>query len=251
MIVLHRMWRPPLRQSVKLNEPPLMQHRRLSKRFSDANRITSLETFIAKEIVAVEMWRRDLRTNFQCRHRAMPKIMAASGLSSWPLKVSFGVTHRRLHYESASNVRSSALRRLQTFKSAARRRWLTTLIVTLSPAIAQNASPFDGRWNTTVICKSSKDPAGVKFVTEVRTASWAARPAPKARRVFFASMVRSPAGVGHVYAKGRSVTGDSVSGRELLPGTEYTYYILAKFEGKGGSGNRVEGRACEIKFEKR
>ena len=40
-------------------------------------------------------------------------------------------------------------------------------------------------------------------------------------------------------------------GRDIPPGTEYGYYIQAKFEGKSGAGNRVEGRACAIKFEKR
>jgi hypothetical protein len=130
--------------------------------------------------------------------------------------------------------------------------WLIALIVTLSPAIAQNASPFDGRWNTTVTCKSSKDSAGVKFVTEVRDGVLGGQAGTEGAPGFLRVDGKvTPAGVGHVYAKGRSMPGDSVSGRELPPGTEYTYYILAKFEGKGGSGNRVEGRACEIKFEKR
>ncbi len=132
--------------------------------------------------------------------------------------------------------------------------WLTALIVTLSPAIAraQGAQPFDGRWNTTVTCKSSKDPAGSKFVTEVRDGVLGGQIGKEDAPGFLRIDGKiTPAGVGHVYAKGRSVAGDSVSGRELPPGTEYTYYILAKFEGKGGSGNRVEGRKCEIKFEKR
>ena len=146
-------------------------------------------------------------------------------------------------------LRSAVFKRLGLPRAAG---WLTTLIVTLSPAIAQNASSFDGRWNTTVICKSSKDPAGVKFVTEVRDGVLGGQAGTEGAPGFLRIDGKvTPAGVGHVYAKGRSVTGDSVSGRELPPGTEYTYYILAKFEGKGGSGNRVEGRACEIKFEKR
>src|SRR5512136_2990333 len=45
---------------------------------------------------------------------------------------------------------------------------LTALVLPPPAARAQGAQPFDGRWTTTVTCKSAKDPAGVKFVTEVR-----------------------------------------------------------------------------------
>jgi hypothetical protein len=133
---------------------------------------------------------------------------------------------------------------------------LATLILTLSPAIAraQSAQPFDGKWATTVTCKSTKDPAtaGIKFVTEVRDGVLAGQVGTEGTPGFLRIDGKvTPAGVGHVYAKGLSVPGDSVSGRELPAGTEYTYYILAKFEGKGGAGNRVEGRKCEIKFEKK
>jgi hypothetical protein len=132
---------------------------------------------------------------------------------------------------------------------------LTALLVTLSPAIvrAQGAQPFDGKWTTTVTCKSTKDSAGAaKFVTEVRDGVLGGQTGTEGAPGFLRIDGKvTPAGVGHVYARGLSVPGDSVSGRELPPGTEYTYYILAKFEGKGGSGNRVEGRKCEIKFEKK
>ena len=133
---------------------------------------------------------------------------------------------------------------------------LAALLVTLSPAStrAQGAQPFDGKWTTTVTCKSTKDPAaaGIKFVTEVRDGVLGGQVGTEGAPGFLRIDGKiTPAGIGHVYAQGRSVPGDSVSGRELAAGTEYTYYILAKFEGKGGSGNRVEGRKCEIKFEKR
>lgn len=129
---------------------------------------------------------------------------------------------------------------------------LTALILMLGVARAQDAQRFDGRWTTAVTCKSSKDSAGVKFVTEVRGGILGGQVGTEDAPGFLRIDGKiTPAGVGHVYAKGRSVPGDSVSGRELPPGTEYTYYILAKFEGKSGSGNRVEGRKCEIKFEKK
>ena len=133
---------------------------------------------------------------------------------------------------------------------------LAALMMTLSPAIAraQGAQPLDGKWATTVTCQSLKDPAGAtsKFVTEVSDGVLAGQVGTEGAPGFLRIDGKvTPAGVGHVYAKGRSVPGDSVSGRELPAGTEYGYYIQAKFEGRGGSGNRVEGRKCEIKFEKR
>ncbi len=100
---------------------------------------------------------------------------------------------------------------------------LTMLIVALSPAIAcaQNASPFDGKWTTTVTCKSSKDSAGSKFVTEVRDGVLGGQVGTEDAPGFLRIDGKiTPAGIGHVYAKGRSVAGDSVSGRELAPGTE-------------------------------
>ena len=130
----------------------------------------------------------------------------------------------------------------------------STLLLFPAFACAQDANRFDGKWTTTVTCKTAKDPVGSsnKFVTEVRDGILGGQIGTDGAPGFLRIDGKvTPAGIGHVYAKGRSVPGDSVSGRELPPGTEYTYYILAKFEGKAGSGNRVEGRKCEIKFEKR
>ena len=135
-------------------------------------------------------------------------------------------------------------------------RLMAALFLLFPPALAraqdlqkQDPQRFDGKWNTTVTCKTG---APVKFVTEVTdgilTGQQGSEGAPGYLRI---DGKITPAGLGHVYAKGRSVAGDSAGGRDIPPGTEYGYYIPAKFEGKAGSGNRVEGRACAIKFEKR
>lgn len=118
-----------------------------------------------------------------------------------------------------------------------------------SLARAEEAPKFDGKWNTTVTCKTG---APVKFVTEVQSGVLGGQQGTEGAPGFLRIEGKvTPAGVGHVYAKGRSVAGDSTGGRDIPPGTEYGYYIQAKFEGKSGAGNRVEGRACAIKFEKK
>ena len=133
---------------------------------------------------------------------------------------------------------------------------MTALALTLLPAFAaaQDAQRFDGRWATTITCKTSKDgpDSSVQFVTEVRGGVLSGQRGTEGAPGFLRIDGKvTPAGVGHVYAKGRSVAGDSAGGRDIPPGTEYGYYIQAKFEGKTGAGNRVEGRVCAVKFEKR
>jgi hypothetical protein len=138
---------------------------------------------------------------------------------------------------------------------------MTVLLLTFLPALARAQDPqkhdtqrFDGKWATTVSCKTAKDaPASyVSFVTELRygvlRGQQGAEGAPGYLRI---DGKVTPAGVGHVYAKGLSVAGDSAGGRDIPAGTEYAYYIQARFERAAGSGNRVEGRACAFKFEKR
>ena len=132
---------------------------------------------------------------------------------------------------------------------------VTAALLLVLPSLAraqgtqQDAPKFDGKWNTTVTCKTG---APVKFVTEVQSGVLGGQQGTEGAPGFLRIEGKvTPAGVGHVYAKGRSVAGDSAGGRDIPAGTEYGYYIQAKFEGKAGSGNRVEGRACAIKFEKR
>src|SRR5450432_2597932 len=86
-----------------------------------------------------------------------------------------GAKSRRNAAQSVGVIQMSAGTRLSVVKRPKFARTaglLAALLVTLSPAStrAQGAQPFDGKWTTTVTCKSTKDPAaaGIKFVTEVR-----------------------------------------------------------------------------------
>jgi hypothetical protein len=133
---------------------------------------------------------------------------------------------------------------------------MTALLLSFPPALARadDAQKFDGKWATTVSCKTAKDapPSTVSFVTEVTDGvlrgQRGAEGAPGFLRI---DGKVTPDGIGRIYAKGRSGANESVAGRDIPAGTEYAYYIQAHFERTTGAGNRVEGRACAFKFEKR
>jgi hypothetical protein len=140
-------------------------------------------------------------------------------------------------------------------------RLLAAVFLTLTPSIARTQDPqkqetqrFDGRWATTVSCNTSKGapPASVTFVTEVRDGVLLGQRGSEGLPGYLRIDGKvTPSGIGHIYAKGRSAANEHVAGQDLPAGTEYAYYIQAKFERASGAGNRVEGRACAYKFEKR
>ena len=110
---------------------------------------------------------------------------------------------------------------------------------------------FDGRWATTVTCKNSKLPP-VAFVTEVQNGVLRGRAGTEGTPGYMQIDGKiTPAGLGHVYVKGLTAKEEFAAGRDFPAGSEYKYYVQAKFEDKSGSGNRVEGRPCQFKFEKK
>jgi len=133
---------------------------------------------------------------------------------------------------------------------------VASLLLTVAAA-AQAQQPlnrFDGKWATTVTCRVSKDPAGLvyKFTTEVKDSLLVGLSGTEGTPGYLLINGKiSPEGIGRIYARGMSGKEEIIAGREIRAGTEYNYYIEARFEGKSGAGNRVEGRACAFKFDKR
>jgi hypothetical protein len=128
------------------------------------------------------------------------------------------------------------------------------LVVATAALGQQPPNRFDGRWATTVTCRVSKDPAGLvyKFTTEVTDSMLVGLSGTQGEPGYLLINGKiSPEGIGRIYARGMTGKEEVIAGREIRAGTEYNYYIEARFEGKSGTGNRVEGRACSFKFEKR
>jgi hypothetical protein len=135
-------------------------------------------------------------------------------------------------------------------------RLMTALLLTFlaTSSRADDTQRFDGKWATTVSCKTAKNAAGssVRFVTEVKDGVLSGQQGTEGAPGFLRIDGKvTPDGIGRIYAKGRTGSNESVAERDIPAGTEYAYYIQAHFERATGSGNRVEGRACAFKFEKR
>ena len=136
---------------------------------------------------------------------------------------------------------------------------MTTSRVTLvsifmaSLSLAQGPGSFDGKWITTVSCANYRDALGYsyQFVSTVKDGAFHGMHGTEGEP---GSLVIdgtiAPDGKAALYAKGRTGSKEYVPGRDTPRGTEYGYNIEAQFEAATGSGKRVEGRPCSLKFAK-
>jgi len=124
----------------------------------------------------------------------------------------------------------------------------------IAPAFLPAVEPFDGEWVTTVSCEASRDALGYsyRFVSEVKDGKLRGLHGTegKAGSLLIEGTV-SADGAGKLYATGHSGSKEFVPGRDTPRGTEYNYNIDAHFEGKTGTGTRLEGRPCSFRFEKK
>jgi hypothetical protein len=125
------------------------------------------------------------------------------------------------------------------------------LLANASPA--QNASSFDGKWQTTVSCANYRDALGFsyQFVATVTDGTYHGVHGTEGEP---GSLVIdgtiAPDGKAALYAKGRTGSKEYVPGRDTPRGTEYGYNIDAHFDSTTGRGTRVEGRPCTLSFVK-
>lgn len=127
------------------------------------------------------------------------------------------------------------------------------LILPASAALAQDASSFDGQWQTTLSCTNYRDALGYsyQFVSTIRGGALHGVHGTEGEP---GSLVIegtiAPDGKASLYAKGRTGSKEYVPGRDTPRGTEYGYNIDAHFESTTGAGKRVEGRPCSFQFAK-
>lgn len=120
-------------------------------------------------------------------------------------------------------------------------------------ASAAEANHFDGMWQTTVSCAAARDALGYsfRFVSTVENGVFHGVHGTAGEPGSLQIDGRIGAdGVAKLYASGRTGSKEYVPGRDTPRGTEYGYNVNAKFEGKTGTGNRIEGRPCTLEFEK-
>lgn len=114
-------------------------------------------------------------------------------------------------------------------------------------------SPFDGRWRARVRCEAHRDAKALDFdldgtVTNgMLLATRGVEGQPGWLRV---TGTVAPDGSAALVARG--LTGArafSLGGPR--PGTPLDYRVTARFAGKRGTGNRIDGRPCSFAFERR
>ena len=132
---------------------------------------------------------------------------------------------------------------------------LLALVLLLLPngSFASDTQRFDGKWLTTVSCPNVRDALGFsfQFVSTVKDGVihglHGTEGEPGSLQI---DGTIPPDGNASLYAKGRTGSKEYVPGRDTPRGTEYSYNIEAHFDGSTGTGTRVEGRSCSLKFAK-
>jgi len=123
----------------------------------------------------------------------------------------------------------------------------------LNVSFASDKQRFDGKWVTTVSCPAARGALGYSYqftstVTDaVLNGLHGVEGEPGSLQI---DGTISPDGNSSLYAKGRTGSKEYVVGKDTRVGTEYGYNIEAHFGDSTGTGTRVEGRFCSLKFVK-
>ncbi len=127
------------------------------------------------------------------------------------------------------------------------------LLLLASVSFASDTQRFDGKWVTTVSCEPARGALGFSYQFTSTVSDGVihglhgTEGQPGSLQI---DGTIPPDGSAALYAKGRTGSKEFVPGRDTPPGTEYGYNIKAHFDASTGSGTRVEGRPCTLKFVK-
>lgn len=129
----------------------------------------------------------------------------------------------------------------------------TVVLCLFSVLAASEPQRFDGTWETTVSCSNFRDALGYSFQFDSSVADGVldglhgteGQPGSLQIKGTIASD-----GKASLYAKGRTGSKEFTVGGAPR-GTDYGYNIEAQFTDSAGSGTRVEGRPCTVKFVKK
>ena len=145
---------------------------------------------------------------------------------------------------SHSNSRSRRCRLLVTLCCLA--------LMSLSASQAADKGPFDGVWDTTVSCSNTQGAVGYsyRFSSVVKEGVLHGERGTKGQPGWLQLDGKiQPDGTAKFYANGLVGAPEAAVGHRPA-GTDFGYHVDAKFSGDSGTGKRVEGRPCELTFEK-
>jgi hypothetical protein len=128
-----------------------------------------------------------------------------------------------------------------------------TLLLLLHVSFASDKQRFDGRWMTTISCPAARDALGFsyKFTSTVKDGVFHGLHGTEGEpgSLQIDGTIQSD-GDSSLYARGRTGSKEYVVGKDTPVGTDYGYNIEAHFGDASGSGTRLEGRPCTLKFVK-
>lgn len=133
------------------------------------------------------------------------------------------------------------------------RGWTIAAAILLSPAAAQAAGPFDGRWNVVLTCPAAADGVlGYTYRFDATVADSIFRGQNSVAGAPGFLVVEGPIrpdGTSDLLAHGTTGDPSYAVGR---PGrlTPYQYPVRARFAANSGSGERAAVRQCTLSFEK-
>jgi hypothetical protein len=120
-------------------------------------------------------------------------------------------------------------------------------------ASADDATRFDGSWETTVSCSNTAGALGYyfQFLSTVKDGALHGEKCTAGKPGWLQLDGNiQPDGTAKLYAKGLVGAKEYAVGHRPA-GSDYGYHIIAKFADKEGSGKRVEGRPCDVTFAKK
>ena len=140
---------------------------------------------------------------------------------------------------------------------------MTRIMILVSTAIAlafasaatgaDNATRFDGTWDTTLSCSNSTGALGYsfQFPSTVKDGVLHGQKGDEGKPGWLQLDGNiQPDGTAKLYAKGLVGAKEYAVGHRPA-GSEYGYHIEGTFSEKEGSGKRVEGRPCEVNFARK
>jgi hypothetical protein len=134
-------------------------------------------------------------------------------------------------------------------------RYVVLAVPVIHSATAADPPPtrFDGHWDTVLTCPDSNGALGFvfSFVASVSEGKYHGEQGTTGQPGWFTLDGEiATDGSAHLLARGL-VGGAQFAVGSRPAGTPYAYHVDAHFDGRDGTGRRVEGRPCSVTFSRK